>query len=128
MRTKSHESARQTEKATFIRECLICKRGVAWEMGRTPLKSQPDDKVVIQAICEDCRKKYLPVGVALVNPDTESIVVVMDETFKSILVDSVADPRIIFTGVKFLERIHEIFSEPTIDEDEEGGGIKNLVN
>ena len=128
MRTKNHESVAHPGKTPFVRECLICKRGVVLDVAIAPAKSPSEDRLASHAICGDCRRKYLPVGVALVNPDTDSIVVVMDEAFKTLFADSCADPRIVYTGVRLLERIHEIFGASTNEEDEEPGDQRILVN
>ena len=67
------------------------------------------------SICGDCKKKYLDVGVALVNPETESVIVIMDGAFKSIFNQPLPEQKIIRVEEEVIEQIYTLFKIFQVD-------------
>ena len=103
------EFTRQGE-TKFIRDCLICGRGVACDTLRTSSILLSCHESTTLMICESCREEYLARGVALVNPETESVIVIMDDAFRAIFHEPLPEQKIIYTEEEVLQRIHAVFA------------------
>ena len=84
-----------------VLECFICGQKVMIQ--GIPRACGAESRML--AVCKDCDDRYLRVGVALVNPETKSVIVLMDEAFKIIFNEPVPEHRILYTDTKLLKRI-----------------------
>lgn len=110
MRAKSRETPRGQDGISFAHPCIVCGRRVVFGPSKSDPILMPGDGSEILAICEDCKEKYLSIGVALVNPETESIIILMDEAFKAIFHEPIPEQRIIYAEEEVLERIQAAFT------------------
>ena len=115
MRTKDSETLPEVSEVKFIQYCLICRRGVVSETPKGSSIFLSKNRSVLLSICGDCKKKYLDVGVALVNPETESVIVIMDGAFKSIFNQALPEQKIIRVEEEVIEQIYTLFKIFQVD-------------
>ena len=69
------------------------------------------DKLMALSICSKCQEKYLSLGVALVNPENDSAIVVMDEAYSALFSEPIPKQRIIHVKEELLEEVHALFRD-----------------
>ena len=110
MRAKRGEEFTKQDEIRFVRDCLICRRGVAFDTSRSSSIPTSCHESTTLVICEYCREEYLARGVALVNPETESVIVIMDDAFRAIFDEPLPEQKIIYTEEEVLQQIHAVFA------------------
>jgi hypothetical protein len=63
------------------------------------------------SICNECQEKYLRLGVALVNPENDSAIVLMDEAYSALFSEPIPKQRIIHVKEELLEEVHALFRD-----------------
>jgi len=63
------------------------------------------------SICSKCQEKYLSLGVALVNPENDSAIVLMDEAYSALFSEPIPRQRVIHVKEELLEQIHGLFRD-----------------
>ncbi len=89
--------------------CLLCRNRVIMQ-GSDHLSSllgRRESAVV--GICEICEERYLSIGVALVNPESESVIVVTEEAFRNMFDQPVPEQRIVYVGDSVIEKVYGLF-------------------
>ncbi len=109
MGTKGEEHTKQVAQMTFIRDCLVCKQGAAFEEPQEYSNSVKDPSMTV---CPDCQKQYLTVGVALINPKTGSVLVIADEAFTAIFSEPIPESKIACVEEEVLQQVHAVFRPP----------------
>ena len=79
-------------------------------------------------ICEECRLKYLTAGVALVNPETGSVIVLRDEVFQAIFDHPVPEDKIAYAEEHVLDQIAAVYKAVHESESPARQGAQGLLN
>jgi|MudIll2142460700_1097286.scaffolds.fasta_scaffold246247_2 hypothetical protein len=115
MREKREEGIKQATQLTFVRDCLVCKQGAAFEYPQGYSNSVDDLSLTV---CPDCQEHYLTVGVALINPRTGSVLVIADEAFTAIFSEPIPESKVACVEEEVLQRVHAVFRPPRSLRDE----------
>ncbi len=109
MRAKEEQGIKESTRLTFVRDCLVCKQGAAFE---DPHEHSNSIEGLSQRVCPDCHEHYLTVGVALINPKTGSVLVIADEAFTAIFNQPLPESKIACVEEEVLQRVHAVFRPP----------------
>jgi hypothetical protein len=63
----------------------------------------------LAGVCKHCRETYLSIGVALVNPETQSVMVITEEAFKAIFDEPIPEEKIVRVEEAVIEKVYELF-------------------
>lgn len=92
--------------------CPICKKDLNMLLMDRRLKPTFNMHTVIpHEVCNDCKKKYLSIGVMLISPKTGSLVVLKTATFKKLFTKPVPKTHIVFCEDTVLEHINKLSLE-----------------
>lgn len=92
-----------------IQMCLLCRyRAVTddADIGSAPLERS--DSLPL-GVCKHCQETYLSIGVALVNPETQSVMVITEEAFKAIFDQPIPEQRIVRVEEAVIEKVYGLF-------------------
>ena len=92
-----------------IHMCLLCRyRAVTddSDIGSAPLERSES---LLLGVCKHCQETYLSIGVALVNPETESVMVITEEAFKAIFDQPIPEQRIVRVEEEIIEKVYGRF-------------------
>ncbi len=109
MRTKDGDSPLREQGRSFLYHCLICRRGLVQETPIDCINAMGVPRPPGINICRDCRDRYLSLGVALVNPETESVIVIMDSAYKVIFNEPIPEDKIVRVEEELIEQLYTVF-------------------
>ena len=92
-----------------IRMCLLCRyREVPddADIGSAPLERSES---LLSGVCKHCQETYLSRGVALVNPESQSVMVITEEAFKAIFDQPIPEQKIIRVEEEIIEKVYGLF-------------------
>jgi len=115
MGAKGEQDIKELTRLTFVRDCLVCKQGAAFE---NPQEHSDSVEDLSLKVCPDCQEHYLTVGVALINPKTGSVLVIADEAFTAIFNQPLPETKIACVEEEVLQRVHAVFRPPRSLRDE----------
>jgi ABC-type iron transport system FetAB ATPase subunit len=79
-------------------------------VGRISVRIAHGESIAL-SVCSECQEKYLSLGVALVNPENDSAIVLMDEAYSALFSEPIPRQRIIHVKEELLEQIHGLFRD-----------------
>ncbi len=89
--------------------CLLCgNRAIPHGVDRCPSLPARKKSAVV-GICEICQERYLSIGVALVNPESQSVIVVTEEAFRNMFDQPVPEQRIVYVEDSVIEKVYGLF-------------------
>ena len=91
--------------------CYLCKGVVPSEGGGEVSIRIDHNGAMVLRICQECQEKYLRLGVALVNPENDSAIVLMDEAYSALFSEPIPKQRIIHVKEELLEEVHALFRD-----------------
>ena len=106
MGTKSDEQVMAAGSIRVVNHCLICRSPILFETTQKIWGSSEQNGATLTNICRDCREKYLSLGVALVNPETDSVIVIMDEAYETIFNQPIPKGKIVRVEKTIIEQIY----------------------
>lgn len=109
MRTKDEGCRMRQQERSFLHHCLICRRGLVQETAIGCMNAMGMRRPPGINICRDCRDRYLSLGVALVNPETESVIVIMDSAYKVIFNEPIPEDKIVRVEEELIEQLYTVF-------------------
>jgi hypothetical protein len=92
-----------------IYTCLLCRNRVITNGANhfpAPLARNESSLV---GVCKDCQERYLSIGVALVNPASESVIVVTEEAFRNMFDQPIPEERILYVEDSIIEKVYGLF-------------------
>ena len=89
--------------------CLLCRNRIISNGADTcsPLLAGKESSLV--GVCENCQERYLSIGVALVNPESESVIVVTEEAFRNMFDQPIPEQRIVYAEDSVIEKVYGLF-------------------
>ncbi len=113
----------------LVKDCMICHREVVLRAIRDSNLPMPPDGAILPEICADCKRSFLSTGVALINPNTGSLVVIKDEVFKIIFPrERIPLRKVLWADEEIIDAVRDIMTEAGIEsqvkfeEEEKTGG------
>ena len=94
-----------------MQRCYLCRGVVSSEVARGVSIRSAHNGPMVLSICSECQEKYLRLGVALVNPENDSAIVLMDEAYSALFSEPIPKQRIIHVKEELLEEIHGLFRD-----------------
>jgi hypothetical protein len=64
---------------------------------------------LLAGVCRHCQETYLSVGVALVNPETQSVMVITESAFMAIFDQPIPEQRIVRVEEAVIEKVYGLF-------------------
>jgi hypothetical protein len=98
-------------KAQLMQHCYLCRGVVSSEVVSGVSVRSAHNGPMALSICNECQEKYLRLGVALVNPENDSAIVLMDEAYSALFSEPIPKQRIIHVKEELLEQIHGLFRD-----------------
>ena len=111
MRLRPNQSHPKIGEAQLTQHCYLCRGVVSSEVVSGVSVRIAHDKLMPFSICSKCQEKYLSLGVALVNPENDSAIVLMDEAYSALFSEPIPKQRIIHVKEELLEQIHGLFRD-----------------
>ena len=109
MALHSHLPSVRIAGVSSIHMCLLCRyRAVADHagIGSAPLERS---KSLLSGVCKHCQETYLSVGVALVNPESQSVMVITEAAFKAIFDQPIPEQKIVRVEEEIIEKVYGRF-------------------
>ena len=111
LRLKLNPSHPKIGEAQLRRHCYLCRGVVASKIvSGVSIRSAHNGPMTL-SICNECQEKYLRLGVALVNPENDSAIVLMDEAYSALFSEPIPKQRIIHVKEELLEEVHALFRD-----------------
>ncbi len=111
LRLRPNQSHPKIGEAQLTQHCYLCRGVVSSEVVSGVSVRIANDKLMPFSICSKCQEKYLSLGVALVNPENDSAIVLMDEAYSALFSEPIPRQRIIHVKEELLEQIHGLFRD-----------------
>lgn len=92
-------------EVSLVKGCMICRGEVVLIARKDSKKKLPPKGSLLPEVCEKCRKKYLSVGVLLINPKNGKFAVIKDEAFTKMFNIPIPKNKISFTDDKVLTKL-----------------------
>jgi hypothetical protein len=68
-----------------LQKCPICLKDIGILLDRKLRKRFPRQGIVIpNQFCDECKEKYLKIGICLINPNSGKLVVIKEEVFNKL--------------------------------------------
>ena len=111
MRLRPDQSRPNIGETQLTQHCYLCRGVVASKIvSGVPIRSAHNGPMTL-SICNECQEKYLRLGVALVNPENDSAIVLMDEAYSALFSEPIPKQRIIHVKEELLEEVHALFRD-----------------
>ncbi len=111
MRLRSNQSRPKAGEAQLTQHCYLCRGSVSSEAVSGVSVRVAHDELMVLRVCRTCQEKYLSLGVALVNPENDSAIVLMDEAYSALFSEPIPKQRIIHVKEELLEEVHALFRD-----------------
>ena len=111
MRLRPHQSHTKIGEVQLTQRCYLCRGVVSSEVVSGVSLRNAHNGPMTLSICRECQEKYLRLGVALVNPENDSAIVLMDEAYSALFSEPIPNQRIIHVKEELLEEIHGLFKD-----------------
>jgi len=109
LRLRPNQSHPKIGEAQLTQLCYLCRGVVSSGVVSGVSVRIAHDKLMPLSICSECQEKYLSLGVALVNPENDSAIVLMDEAYSALFSEPIPKQRIIHVKEELLEEVHALF-------------------
>ena len=111
LRLRLNPSHPKIGEAQLRQHCYLCRGVVASKIvSGVSIRSAHNGPMTL-SICNECQEKYLRLGVALVNPENDSAIVLMDEAYSALFSEPIPKQRIIHVKEELLEEVHALFRD-----------------
>ena len=111
MRLRPHQSYTKIGEVQLTQRCYLCRGVVSSEVVSGISVRIAHNESMALSICSKCQEKYLSLGVALVNPENDSAIVLMDEAYSALFSEPIPKQRIIHVKEELLEEVHALFRD-----------------
>ena len=92
-----------------IHMCLLCRyRVVTDDADIDPAPLERNESLPV-GICRHCKETYLSMGVALVNPESQSVIVITEQAFKAIFDQPIPEQKIVRVEEAVIEKVYGLF-------------------
>jgi len=92
-----------------IHMCLLCKYREVTSGADFDLTPGERSESLLAGVCRHCQETYLSIGIALVNPETQSVMVITEEAFKAIFDQPIPEQKIIRVEEEIIEKVYGLF-------------------
>ena len=109
MSTHSNVVRARIAGVSSIHMCLLCRYRVVTDgadIDSAPLERSESLPV---GVCRHCQETYLSIGVALVNPESQSVMVITEEAFKAIFDQPIPEQKIVRVEEAVIEKVYGLF-------------------
>jgi hypothetical protein len=111
LRLRPNPSHPKIGEAQLRQHCYLCRSVESSEgVSRISVRIAHNESMAL-SICSKCQEKYLSLGVALVNPENDSAIVLMDEAYSALFSEPIPKQRIIHVKEELLEEVHALFRD-----------------
>ena len=111
LRLRPNQSHPKIGEAQLTQHCYLCRGIISSEVVNGISVKIAHDKLMALSICSKCQETYLSLGVALVNPENDSAIVLMDEAYSALFSEPIPKQRIIHVKEELLEEVHALFRD-----------------
>jgi hypothetical protein len=92
-----------------VHMCLLCRYRVVTDDADSGLVLSERKESMPMGVCRHCKRTYLSIGVALVNPESRSVMVITEQAFKAIFDQPIPEQRIVRVEEAVIEKVYGLF-------------------
>ena len=111
LRIRPNQPHPRIAETQLAQHCYLCRGVVSSEVVSGISVRIAHSESNSLRICSKCQEKYLSLGVALVNPENDSAIVLIDEAYSALFSEPIPKQRIIHVKEELLEEVHALFRD-----------------